>query len=95
MSSRHGFISAFAAELDAYLTFKQSMGFTGASRVWYLRRFDSYCGAHDLTVRQASAFGTPRAINRTNSSRFSTCGAGPGDRCAIACSILLRRCDVR
>jgi len=50
MSSRHGFISAFAAELDAYLTFKQSMGFTGASRVWYLRRFDSYCGAHDLTV---------------------------------------------
>jgi len=50
MSSQHGFISAFAAELDAYLTFKQNMGFVGASRVWYLRRFDAYCGAHDLTV---------------------------------------------
>jgi hypothetical protein len=47
------------------------------------------------TIRHASEFGTPRAINRTNCSRFSTCGAGPGDRCAIACSILLRRCDVR
>ena len=50
MSSQHGFISAFAAELDAYLTFKQNMGFVGASRVWYLKRFDFYCDAHDLTV---------------------------------------------
>jgi integrase len=50
MSGQHGFRSAFAAELDAYLTFKQNMGFTGASRIWYLRRFDSYCDAHDLTV---------------------------------------------
>ena len=50
MSSRHGFISAFAAELDAYLTFKQNMGFVGASRVWYLKRFDFYCDANDLTV---------------------------------------------
>jgi len=50
MSSQHGFISAFAAELDAYLTFKQNMGFVGVSRVWYLKRFDSYCDAHDLTV---------------------------------------------
>jgi integrase len=48
--SGHGFTSAFAAELDAYLTFKQNMGFSGASRIWYLRRFDSYCSQHDLTV---------------------------------------------
>ena len=31
MSGR-GFTSAFAAELDAYLAFKQSMGYYGASR---------------------------------------------------------------
>lgn len=43
MSGHRGFTSAFAAELDAYVTFKQNMGFTGASRVWYLRRFDAYC----------------------------------------------------
>lgn len=23
---------------------------TGASRIWHLRRFDTYCSAHDLTV---------------------------------------------
>ena len=50
MSGQHGFRSAFAAELDAYLTFKQNMGFVGASRVWYLKRFDFYCDANDLTV---------------------------------------------
>ena len=33
MSGR-GFTSAFAAELDAYLAFKQNMGCCGASRVW-------------------------------------------------------------
>ena len=35
--SGHGFTSAFAAELDAYLAFKENMGFYGASRIWYLR----------------------------------------------------------
>ena len=43
----HGFTSAFAPELDAYLTFKEKMGFYGSSRIWYLKRFDAYCTAHD------------------------------------------------
>jgi integrase len=49
MSGR-GFTSAFAAELDAYLAFKQNMGFCGSSRIWYLRRFDAYCSEHGRTV---------------------------------------------
>jgi integrase len=49
MSGR-GFISAFAAQLDAYLAFKENMGFFGDSRVWYLRKFDAYCSEHDRTV---------------------------------------------
>jgi site-specific recombinase XerD len=48
--SGHGFTSAFAVELDAYLTFKQNMGFFGASRIWYLRRFDNYCREHGRSV---------------------------------------------
>lgn len=48
--SAHGFTSAFAAELDAYLAFKEKMGFYGASRIWYLKRFDAYCTAHARTV---------------------------------------------
>jgi site-specific recombinase XerD len=43
----HGFTSAFAPELDAYLAFKEKMGFYGSSRIWYLKRFDAYCTAHD------------------------------------------------
>ena len=50
MTGQRGFTSVFAAELDAYVTFKQNVGFTGASRVWYLRRFDAYCSKHELTV---------------------------------------------
>jgi integrase len=49
MSGRR-FTSAFAAELDAYLDFKESMGFCGNSRIWYLRRFDAYCREHDRAV---------------------------------------------
>ena len=45
--SAHGFTSAFAPELDAYLVFKEKMGFYGTSRIWYLKRFDAYCTAHD------------------------------------------------
>ncbi len=45
-----GFTSAFASELDAYLTFKEKMGCYGNSRVWYLRQFDAYCTAHGRTV---------------------------------------------
>ena len=48
--SNHGFTSAFAARLDEYVQFKRSMGFDGASRIWYLKRFDAYCAARGLTV---------------------------------------------
>jgi hypothetical protein len=48
--SGHGFTSAFATELNAYLAFKANMGFTGASRIWYLKQFDAYCAEHDRTV---------------------------------------------
>ena len=48
--SAHGFTSTFAPQLEAYLAFKQSMGCHGTSRIWYLRKFDTYCAAHALTV---------------------------------------------
>ena len=44
--SAHGFTSAFATELDAYLAFKEKMGFYGSSRISYLKRFDAYSSAH-------------------------------------------------
>lgn len=47
MSTRHGFTSAFAADLEAYLAFKESMGCYGASRIWYLGKFDTYCTARN------------------------------------------------
>ena len=43
----HGFTSVFAPKLDAYLAFKEKMGFYGGSRIWYLKRFDAYCTAHE------------------------------------------------
>ncbi|MCA1682104.1 MAG: hypothetical protein LC700_03030 [Actinobacteria bacterium] len=43
----HGFTSAFAPELDAYLAFKEKTGFSGDSRIWYLTRFDAYRSAHE------------------------------------------------
>lgn len=43
----HGFTSALAPELDAYLTFKEKMGCYGNSRIWYLKQFDAYCTAHE------------------------------------------------
>jgi len=46
----HGFTSAFAAQVEEYLAFKQSMGCSGASRIWYLRKFDAYCAQHDRKV---------------------------------------------
>ncbi len=46
----HGFTSALTPELDAYLSFKEKMGFDGASRIWYLKRFDAYCSAHDRVL---------------------------------------------
>ena len=46
----HGFTSALAPELDAYLTFKAKMGCYGASRIWYVRQFDAYCTAHGRAV---------------------------------------------
>ncbi|MDA8185958.1 MAG: tyrosine-type recombinase/integrase [Actinomycetota bacterium] len=44
--SAQGFTSAFAPELDAYLAFKEKMGFYGSSRISYLKRFDAYASAH-------------------------------------------------
>jgi len=46
----HGFTSAFATDLEEYLVFKANMGCYGTSRIWYLKRFDAYCSAHDRTV---------------------------------------------
>lgn len=48
--SGHGFTSTFAADLDDYLAFKAAMGFTGNSRIWYLKRFDAYCARHQAMV---------------------------------------------
>ena len=45
----HGFTSAFAPELNAYLEFKEKMGFYGTTRIWYLRQFDAYSTAHERT----------------------------------------------
>lgn len=48
--SEHRFTSAFAQDLEDYLSFKQQMGFYGRSRIVYLRRFDAYCTHHNLKV---------------------------------------------
>ena len=48
--SSHGFTSAFAPDLEAYLAFKANMGFYGTSRSWYLRRCEAYCSEHNPTV---------------------------------------------
>ncbi len=48
--SAHGFTSAFGPELDAYLVFKEKMGFYGSTRISYLKRFDAYCTAHGRTA---------------------------------------------
>jgi integrase len=48
--SGHGFTSAFAADLNSYLVFKQNMGCYGASRIWYLRQFDAWCAEHGRAV---------------------------------------------
>ncbi len=48
--SGDGFTSAFAARLGEYVDFKRAMGFYGASRIWYLKKFDGYCVEHDRTV---------------------------------------------
>ncbi|MFY9931648.1 MAG: hypothetical protein WAK82_26965 [Streptosporangiaceae bacterium] len=48
--SGHGFTSAFAADLEAYLAFRQNMGCYGASRIWYLQQFDAWCAEHDRTI---------------------------------------------
>lgn len=44
------FTSAFAPRLEAYLAFKEKMGFYGTARIWYLKQFDVYCTAHGRTV---------------------------------------------
>ena len=85
------FTSAFAADLEGYLAFKQNMGCYGASRIWYLRQFDAWCAEHGRTVfDQGTVEGWVRA--RLESSRggsrmrrgCSTAVAtnGPGVLCA-------------
>lgn len=44
------FTSAFAADLEGYLAFKQNMGCYGASRIWYLQQFDAWCARHGRAV---------------------------------------------
>ena len=44
------FTSAFGARLEEYVEFKLAMGFHGASRIWYLKRFDAYCAEYALGV---------------------------------------------
>jgi integrase len=66
--SGHGFTSAFAAELEAYLAFKQNMGCYGSSRIWYLRKFDAWCAEHGRTVfDQGTVEGWVRAQLQTSS----------------------------
>ena len=64
--SGHGFSSAFATELDAYLAFKTNMGFTGASRIWY--RNSSTPTAPSITARCSTR--TPLKAGSVFSSTF-------------------------
>ena len=43
-----GGASQDAAADRAATAFKKKMGFYGASRIWYLKRFDAYCTAHEI-----------------------------------------------
>lgn len=42
------FTSVFAPDLESFLAFKESMGFSGESRLWHLKNFDRYCTDHGL-----------------------------------------------
>lgn len=49
--SGHGFVSALAGDLDAYLAFKKDMGGRDtAARACYLRKFDTWCTEHGRAV---------------------------------------------
>ena len=61
------FTSALAADLEAYLVFKQNMGCHGASRIWYLRQFDAWCAEHGRTIfDQGTVEGWVRAQLQTS-----------------------------
>lgn len=64
----HGFSSALAEQLDAYVDFKTAMGCYGSSRIWYLRKFDDYCAVHDRAVFDEET------VEAWVSSRLATCG---------------------
>ncbi len=66
--SDYGFTSAFAPDLQAYLDFKKDMGFYGASRIWYLKKFDAYC-----TVRDRKVFDRD-TVEGWVTERLATCG---------------------
>ncbi len=63
--SGHGFTSALGVRLDEYVEFKRAMGFNGASRIWYLRRFDAYCAEHALSVFDRTCSGLLTAPSTT------------------------------
>jgi integrase len=48
--NKYGFTSVFAPQLNQFLAFKEHMGFSGASRIWYLKQFDAYCTRNDRTT---------------------------------------------
>ena len=64
----HDFTSAFGADLEDYLDFKQSMGFHGKSRVWYLKQFDAYCAAHNAKIFDRDT------VEGWVTERLATCG---------------------
>ena len=66
----HGFTSALAPQLEAYLAFKEKMGFYGASRVWYLRQFDAYCTSHGRSVFDRDTVEGWVSERLTNSGRY-------------------------
>ena len=47
--SGHGFTSAFAAQLDAYLGSSRN-GLLRRLAIWYLQQFDAWCAEHGRTV---------------------------------------------
>lgn len=54
--SGHGFSSALAGDLDAYLDFKKDLGGRDtAARACYLRKFDTWCTQHGRTVADQDA----------------------------------------
>ncbi len=66
------FTSVFAPDLERFLEFKESMGFSGNSRIWYLKSFDHYCtdrGLENFDRPTVEGWVASRQSNRPNSYR--------------------------